>query len=236
MITQGVECLCHTRWLVPPSLPYAMDTSPVEGPPPALCTQGTPQLQLCCLSCAVLTAAGSWHTVVGVWALVQGLHVGFRYTALKTLRFRYERPITKHRTASRATSLSTACPPNPTFTSVCLLHPLVLIFTPGTFPQAAPPSRSPSLREDATASPPLHSSSLREGATASVPRFTPSHPISPSHPIPHACPQVPQPEACQAAGLCSCAGQASTLCGRGQPTGAHVHLSSRHGTSSYPWL
>jgi hypothetical protein len=38
----------------------------------------------------VLTAAaaGSWQTVVGLWALVQGAHVALRYVALSKLRFR----------------------------------------------------------------------------------------------------------------------------------------------------
>jgi hypothetical protein len=39
-------------------------------------------------SCVVLCTAGSWQTVVGIWALTQGAHVAFRYAALKTLRFR----------------------------------------------------------------------------------------------------------------------------------------------------
>jgi hypothetical protein len=33
--------------------------------------------------------AGSWQTVVGIWALMQGMHVAARYLALRQLRFRY---------------------------------------------------------------------------------------------------------------------------------------------------
>lgn len=47
-----------------------------------------PDLPWLCVLVVCLCVAGSWTTVVGVWALVQGAHVGFRYNALRTLRFR----------------------------------------------------------------------------------------------------------------------------------------------------
>jgi hypothetical protein len=52
-------------------------------------TETSKAVFFCFLFPPVAAPAGSWQTVVGIWALVQGMHVAARYLALRQLRFRY---------------------------------------------------------------------------------------------------------------------------------------------------